>query len=72
MTKSEMVTQIKKIEKAFNRQFTKDQIEIWYEYLGKNEVKDFTIAVDKVILNINRFPTIADVCEFFPIKYRML
>lgn len=61
MKKNEMLQAMKDIEKAFNQKFTKDQLEMWYKYLGDIALISFEQAIKHTLLSVYRFPAIADI-----------
>ena len=61
MTRTEMVWEMKKLEYAFNREFTQNQSELWFEIFKDENSEDFKSAILKSIKECRYFPTIADV-----------
>ena len=61
ITKKEMVTEMVDIERAVDKTYTADQIEMWLKFLGNHRLMTFKEAVKKTILNTSLFPTIADI-----------
>lgn len=61
MTKEEFKKQITKIQTAYNRVFSTDEMRLWFSNFEYLTVKEFEKAVDKTIQELTFFPKIADV-----------
>ncbi|MFA7718260.1 MAG: hypothetical protein WC875_06110 [Candidatus Absconditabacterales bacterium] len=61
MTKQNVVHGMKRLEKAFNKQYSQGQVEIWIEKFSSWKEKDFFKHVEGCIEKCIFLPTIADV-----------
>jgi len=61
MTKQKVVHGMKRLEKAFNKEYSAGQAEIWVEKFSKWNEKDFHSCIEGCIERCTFLPTIADV-----------
>lgn len=61
MNKEEFKRQISKIQTAYNKIFTKEEITIWYEEFKNTDIKHFEKAIEKTIQEVKFTPKIADI-----------
>lgn len=61
MNKEEFKRQISKIQTAYNKIFTKEEMTIWYEEFKKTDIKQFEKAIERTIQEVKFTPKIADV-----------
>lgn len=61
MNKEEFKKQIAKIQTAYNKIFTKEEMTVWYEEFKKTDIKHFEKAIKKTIQEVKFIPKIADV-----------
>lgn len=61
MTKEDFIKQITKIQTAYNKSFTQNELRLWFNNFEKMNIKDFGIAVDKTIKELTFMPKIADI-----------
>ncbi len=61
MNKDEFKIQISKIQIAYNKIFTKEEMILWYEEFKKTDIKEFEKAIDKTIREVKFMPKIADI-----------
>ena len=52
MNKEEFKKQIAKIQTAYNKIFTKEEMTVWYEEFKKTDIKHFEKAIEKTIQKI--------------------
>lgn len=63
MTKEEFAKGMKFISLAYDKDMTKNQIEVWYEFFIDVDFKKFRIAVKRIINKTKYFPSIAEIKE---------
>lgn len=61
MNKEEFKKQIAKIQTAYNKIFTKEEMTVWYEEFKKTDIKHFEKAIEKTIQEVKFIPKIADI-----------
>lgn len=61
MNKDEFKRQISKIQTAYNKIFTKEEMTVWYEEFKNISAKEFGKAVDQIIKTNKFTPKIADI-----------
>ena len=61
MNKEEFKKQIAKIQTAYNKIFTKEEMTVWYEDFKMTDIKHFEKAIEKTIQEVKFIPKIADV-----------
>lgn len=61
MNKEEFKREISKIQTAYNKIFTKEEMMMWYEEFNKTSVKEFERAIEKTIKEVRFIPKIADI-----------
>lgn len=61
MNKDEFKIQISKIQTAYNKIFTKEEMTVWYEEFKKTDIKHFEKAIERTIQEVKFIPKIADV-----------
>lgn len=63
MDREEFVEALKYLSIAFDKDLTKEQVEVWYSILGEYDVDSLKSAIKIIIKNNNYFPSIAEVRE---------
>lgn len=63
MSKEDFLKGITLLATAYNKEFTKEQIEVWYSLLGKYTVEEFSGAIQKLIKKEKYLPSIAHITE---------
>lgn len=63
MTKKEFLEGITLLGVAYDKEFTKEQIEVWYSMLGGYSKKQFRNAIKELIKTEKYLPTIADITK---------
>ncbi len=61
MNKQEFYKNIQKIETAYNKKFSKEELMLWFKEFMTTETSEFEKAVNKTIKEIKFTPKIADV-----------
>ena len=61
MNKEDFKKQISKIQTAYNKIFTKEEMTVWYEEFKKTDIKHFEKAIEKTIQEVKFIPKIADI-----------
>ena len=61
MNKDEFKRQISKIQTAYNKIFTKEEMTVWYEEFKKTDIKHFEKAIERTIQEVKFIPKIADI-----------
>lgn len=61
MNKDEFKRQISKVQTAYNKIFTKEEMTVWYEEFKKTDIKHFEKAIERTIQEVKFIPTIADI-----------
>lgn len=61
MQKEEFKKEILKIQTAYNKKFTQEELQLWFEKFMTIDIKEFEKAVDKTIKELSFVPKIADV-----------
>lgn len=61
MDKKIFFNYILKLTTAFDMKLSKEQIDVWYEYLGNLTEKELKQRIDKTIKICNKKPFVADV-----------
>ena len=61
MQKEEFKKEILKIQTAYNKKFTQEELQLWFEKFMTTDIKEFEKAVDKTIKELSFVPKIADV-----------
>lgn len=72
MNKDEFKRQISKIQTAYNKIFTKEEMTVWYEEFKSTDKIEFEKAIEKTIQEVKFIPKIADIrarIEKKPIDY---
>lgn len=72
MNKDEFKRQISKIQTAYNKIFTKEEMTVWYEEFKSTDKTEFEKAIEKTIQEVKFIPKIADIrarIERNPIDY---
>ena len=72
MNKDEFKRQISKIQTAYNKIFTKEELTVWYEEFKSTDKTEFEKAIEKTIQEVKFIPKIADIrarIEKNPIDY---
>jgi hypothetical protein len=61
MNKQEFYKNMQKIETAYNKKFSKEELMLWFKEFMTTETSEFGKAVDKTIKEIKFIPKIADI-----------
>lgn len=61
MNKQEFYKNIQKIETAYNKKFSKEELMLWFKEFMTTEAREFEKAVNKTIKEVKFTPKIADV-----------
>lgn len=61
MNKEEFKREIGKLQIAYNRKFTQEEILLWFKEFKKVDIDEFKKAIDKTIKELSFTPKIADV-----------
>lgn len=61
MNKREFYTNMQKIETAYNKKFTREELQLWFKEFMSTDIKEFQKAVDKTIKEVRFVPKIADI-----------
>mgnify|MGYP001061863792 FL=1 len=61
MNKEEFKNQMAKLQIAYNKIFTREEMEIWYKEFKNTDIKEFEKAIEKTIKELSFIPKIADV-----------
>ena len=61
MNKDEFKRQISKIQTAYNKIFTKEEMTVFYEEFKKTYIKHFEKAIERTIQEVKFIPKIADI-----------
>lgn len=61
MTREEFEGQMIKIQTAYNKKFTSDELKLWLKEFMTTDIKEFEKAVDKTIKETPYIPKIADI-----------
>ena len=61
MQKEEFKKEIQKIQTAYNKKFTKEELQLWFKEFITTDIKEFRRAVDKTIQEGKFTPKIADI-----------
>lgn len=63
MSKEEFLEGMTFLGIAYNKEYTKEEIEVWYSMLNQYSKKEFSDAIKCVVKTLKRIPTIADITE---------
>ena len=63
MDREEFTATLKYLGIAFNKELTKEQVEVWYNILGEYDINSLKKAVKIIVKKNNYFPSIAEVLE---------
>ena len=61
MQKEEFKKEILKIQTAYNKKFTQEELQLWFKEFMNTDIKEFEKAVDKTIKEVIFTPKVADV-----------
>ena len=61
MNKEEFIKGMSLLSIAYNKNFTKEELEVWYQMLGKNSKREFSIAIQRLIKTEEYMPSIAKI-----------
>lgn len=61
MNKEEFKQEIRKIQTAYNKEFSKEELILWFKEFMATDINEFEKAIDKTIKEIRFTPKIADV-----------
>ena len=61
MNKDEFKRQISKIQTAYNKIFTKEEMTVWYEEFKNTDKTEFETAIERTIQEVKFIPKIADI-----------
>lgn len=63
MNKQEFVKELEKIEIAYKKKFTQDELKLWFKEFMTTDIKEFEKAINKTIKELTFIPKIADIRE---------
>lgn len=63
MNKDEFLKGMAILTAVYDKEFTKEQIEVWYSVLGQYSVDEFSEAISELIKTEKKLPTIAHITE---------
>ena len=63
MSKEEFLEGMTFLGLAYNKEFTKEEIEVWYSMLCGYSKKEFSDSIKRLVKTLKRIPTIADITE---------
>ena len=63
MTKEDFIKGIKFLELSYGKDFTEEQIEVWYQMLGEYSVEQFSKATQDLVKTEKYMPSIADITK---------
>lgn len=63
MTKEDFIKGIKMLTLAYNRDFTEEQVEVWYQMLGHYTAEQFSLAIQDLIKTEEYLPSIARITK---------
>lgn len=63
MSKEDFIVGITMLGTAYGKEFTKEQIEVWYSILGKYTIEEFSNAINELIKIEKHLPSIAHITE---------
>lgn len=61
MNKEEFKQEIRKIQVAYNKEFNKEELTLWFKEFMTTDIKEFEKAINKTIKEVIFMPKIADV-----------
>lgn len=61
MNKQEFYNNIQKIETAYNKKFSKEELILWFKEFMTTDIKEFEKAISKTIKEVKLIPKIADI-----------
>ena len=61
MKREDFDKQIIKMQTAYNKKFTQDELRLWAKEFMSTDIKEFEKAVDKTIKEVSFTPKIADI-----------
>lgn len=61
MNKEEFKQEIRKIQVAYNKEFSKEELTLWFKEFMTTDIKEFEKAINKTIKEVVFMPKIADV-----------
>lgn len=61
MQKDEFKKEIQKIQTAYNKKFSQEELQIWFKEFVTTDIREFKKAVDKTIKEVSFKPKIADI-----------
>ena len=61
MDKQAFVKEIEKLEIAYNKKFSSDELKLWFEEFMTTDIKEFEKAIKKAINELVFTPKIADI-----------
>lgn len=69
MSKEDFLKGLKTLQLAYNKDFTEEQTELWYEMLGQYSLKEFSEAIQELILKEEYMPSIATITKHIAKKH---
>lgn len=63
MNKEDFIKCMKLLGTAYNKEFDKQQIEVWYQMLGEYTVEDFSRAIQELVKTEEYMPSIAHITK---------
>ena len=63
MSKEEFLEGMTFLGLAYNKEFTKEEIEVWYSMLCGYSKKEFSDSIKRLVKTLKKIPTIADITE---------
>ena len=63
MNKQEFVVGIKKLELAYNSNFSNEKLQLWFNKLNKMDSKDYLNRIDELIETKQYMPNIAEILD---------
>ena len=63
MTKEDFIKCIKMLSIAYNKDFTEEQVEVWYSMLGEYTIEEFSKAIQDLIKTEEYLPSIAHITK---------
>lgn len=63
MTKEDFIKGIKFLELSYGKDFTEEQVEVWYQMLGEYSVEEFSKATQDLVKTEKYLPSIAHITK---------
>lgn len=61
MSKQEFYNEIQKLQIAYHKEFSKDELTMWFKEFMTTNIDEFKEAIDKTIKELTFIPKIADI-----------